>query len=234
MQGIETEILQRLFALQDLEYKRFQSKLLPTLAPDTVIGVRTPALRLLSKEYAAHTASCAYLQSLPHRYYEENNLHALILCRQRDYACAMDEVEAFLPFVDNWATCDMLRPPVFKRHRAELLTHVPRWLASSHVYTVRFGVGILLSYFLDEAFAPEQLALVAALRSEEYYINMAIAWYFATALAKQYDAAIPYLCERRLALWTHNKTIQKAVESYRITPEQKAYLRTLRIQTGSF
>lgn len=232
MQGIEAEILQRLFALQDFKYKEFQSKLLPTLDPDTVIGVRTPTLRRLSREYAAHTASGTYLQSLPHRYYEENNLHALILCTRRDYARVMDEVEAFLPFVDNWATCDMLRPPVFQQHRAELLTHLPRWLASSHVYTVRFGVGMLLSYFLDEAFAPEQLALVAALRTEEYYINTAIAWYFATALAKQYDAAIPYLRERRLALWTHNKTIQKAIESYRIAPEQKAYLRTLRIKNG--
>ena len=229
MSGIEEVILQRLFALQDDKYQAFQSKLIPNINPETVIGVRVPELRRLARELAGREETEQFLAALPHRYYDENCLHALLICAQKDYDLAICETKAFLPYIDNWATCDVLRPVVFQKHREQLLTEIPTWLRSSHTYTVRFGIGMLERYFLDEAFTPEQLGWVAALRSEEYYINMMIAWYFATALAKQYDAAIPYLRERCLAPWVHNKTIQKAIESYRITPEKKQYLRTLRI-----
>ena len=229
MIAIEGEILQRLFALQDNKYQAFQSKLIPSVATETVIGVRVPELRRLARELAGREETELFLAALPHRYYDENCLHALLISAQKDYDLAISETKAFLPYVDNWATCDVLRPGVFQKHREQLLAEIPTWLRSSHTYTVRFGIGMLERYFLDEAFTPEQLGWVAALRSEEYYINMMIAWYFATALAKQYDAAIPYLRERCLAPWVHNKTIQKAIESYRITPEKKQYLRTLRI-----
>lgn len=229
MSGIEEVILQRLFALQDDKYQAFQSKLIPNINPETVIGVRVPELRRLARKLAGRVEIEQFLAALPHRYYDENCLHALLICAQKDYDLAICETKAFLPYIDNWATCDVLRPVVFQKHREQLLTEIPTWLRSSHTYTVRFGIGMLERYFLDEAFTPEQLGWVAALRSEEYYINMMIAWYFATALAKQYDAAIPYLRERCLAPWVHNKTIQKAIESYRITPEKKQYLRTLRI-----
>ena len=229
MSGIEEVILQRLFALQDDKYQAFQSKLIPNINPETVIGVRVPELRRLARELAGREETEQFLAALPHRYYDENCLHALLICAQKDYDLAICETKAFLPYIDNWATCDVLRPGVFQKHREQLLAEIPTWLRSSHTYTVRFGIGMLERYFLDEAFTPEQLGWAAALRSEEYYINMMIAWYFATALAKQYDAAIPYLRERCLAPWVHNKTIQKAIESYRITPEKKQYLRTLRI-----
>ena len=225
---IREEILQRLFALQDLKYRDFQAKLMPTVDKSTIIGVRTPELRKLAKEYAKREEIGAFLDALPHGYYDENNLHGFILCEDREFDRVIARLDAFLPYIDNWATCDLLSPKVFKKHRSELLPHIRRWLASDQVYTVRFGIEMLLSHYLDEDFAPEYLDSVVAVESEEYYINMMIAWYFATALAKQYDAALPILLEQRLAPWTHNKTIQKAVESYRITPEQKAYLRTLK------
>lgn len=228
MMEIRKEILQRLFALQDLQYRDFQAKLMPTVDKNTIIGVRTPELRKLAKELAKREDVGAFLDALPHGYYDENNLHGFILCEEKDFDRVIARLDAFLPHVDNWATCDLLSPKVFKKHKNKLLPHIRRWLASSKVYTVRFGIEMLLSYYLDEDFSPEYLNWVAVLRSEEYYINMMIAWYFATALAKQYDAALPILLEQRLAPWTHNKTIQKAIESYRITDEQKAYLRSLK------
>ncbi len=228
MMEIREEILQRLFTLQDMKYRDFQAKLMPTVDKNTIIGVRTPELRKLAKEFAKRGDVGAFLDALPHGYYDENNLHGFILCEEKVFDRVIERLDAFLPYIDNWATCDLLSPKVFKKHRSELLPHIRRWLASGKVYTVRFGIEMLLSHYLDEDFAPEYLDSVAVLRSEEYYINMMIAWYFATALAKQYDAALPILLEQRLAPWTHNKTIQKAIESYRITDEQKAYLRTLK------
>ena len=225
-----TEIQERLFALQDLPYRDFNARLLPTVDKETIIGVRTPALRKLARELRGSEAAGGFLAELPHRYFEENGLHAFLIESIRDYGECLAAVERFLPFVDNWATCDSLSPPVFKQHRAELLAPIERWLASKETYPVRFGVGMLMAHYLDADFAPRYLEWVAALRSEEYYINMMIAWYFATALAKQYDAALPYIEQRRLEPWTHNKAIQKAVESYRITDEQKAYLKTLRVR----
>ena len=223
-----TDIQKRLFALQDSVYRDFQSKLMPTVDRECVIGVRVPALRALAKELRGSAEAEEFLRTLPHKYYEENNLHAFLLALGKDFAETQRAVDAFLPYIDNWATCDSLTPKVFAKHRAELLPWIDSLLASGMTYPTRYGIDLLMSHFLDEDFSPAYPEKVAAVRSEEYYVNMMIAWYFATALAKQYDSVLPYLTEQRLPLWTHNKAIQKAVESYRITPEQKAYLRTLR------
>ena len=185
------KITEQLFALQDKEYQAFQSKLMPTVPPETVIGVRTPLLRKLARELAGTPQAEQFLQSLPHRYYEENNLHAFLLERIRDYDTALTETERFLPYINNWATCDCFCPKVFAKHKAELLVPIRRWLGSEHVYTVRYAMGLLMRYYLDEDFRPEYLAWVANIRSEEYYLNMMRAWYFATALAKQPEDALP-------------------------------------------
>lgn len=222
-------ISEELFALQDTEYQVFQSKLMPTIPPETVIGVRTPLLRKLAKELAGTPQAEHFLQSLPHRYYEENNLHAFLIEKIRDYDTALAETERFLPYINNWATCDCFCPKVFAKHKEELLIPIRRWLGSDQTYTVRYAMGMLMRYYLDEDFQPEYLVWVAGVHSEEYYLNMMRAWYFATALAKQPDAALPWLTDRRLDVWTHNKTIQKAAESYRISPEMKQQLRELRI-----
>lgn len=226
----KTAIQQRLFELQDLKYRDFHCRLMPTVDPETVIGVRTPALRALAKELAGSEEAAEFLKNLPHRYYEENNLHGFLIERIKDYGDTVAALDAFLPYVDNWATCDLMSPKVFKKHPDELLLKIDEWLASGETYTVRFGIEMLMSFYLDERFEPLYLEKVARVKSEEYYINMMIAWYFATALAKQYEAALPYIENRRLERWTHNKTIQKAVESYRITDRQKAYLKTLKIK----
>lgn len=212
-----------LLALQDPVYQAFQQRLLPNLPPESILGIKTPSLRTLAK-----TLPDGFREQLPHRYFEENQLHAFSLEGERDFDVAVNQVDAFLPFVDNWATCDQLRPRCFARHRQELLPYVMRWLTSEHEYTVRFAIGMLMVHYLDQDFRPEYLDRVAGVDREEYYIRMMVAWYFATALAKQWDAALPFLTENRLRLWVHNKIIQKAVESYRISPEQKAFLRTLR------
>lgn len=227
---MENSILDQLFALQDKDYQAFQSKLMPTVSPETIIGVRTPLLRKLAKELSGTPQAESFLRCLPHTYYEENNLHAFLVEKIRDYDAALAETEAFLPYIDNWATCDCFCPKVFAKHKEALLGPIRRWLASGRVYTVRYAIGMLMRYYLEEAFQPEYLAWVAGVRSEEYYINMMRAWFFATALAKQPEAAWPWLTDRKLDVWTHNKTIQKAVESYRISPEQKQQLRGLRIR----
>lgn len=213
----------RLFALQDLGYRNFNTKLLPTVDPDMIIGVRMPQLRALAK-----TVRIEDLGPLPHRYHEENALHALCIERIKEFDRCMAALEAFLPYVDNWAVCDSLRPKCFKKHKTELLRYIERWLESEHPYTVRFAIEMLMVHYLDEDFSPKYPEMVASVFSNEYYVNMMSAWYFATALAKQYDLVIGYLQEERLSVWIHNKTIQKALESFRITEEQKAYLRTLR------
>ncbi len=222
-------ILERLFSLQDLTYKQFHCKLMPTVNPDNVIGVRIPELRKFARELNGSEAARKFIADLPHQYYEENNLHGFLLEKIKDYDACVLALHQFLPYVDNWATCDSMSPKVFKKHLSELLEEIKVWLNSEHTYTVRFGIGMLMKFYLDEYFKPEYPGMVAAIKSEEYYINMMIAWYFATGLAKQYDAVLPYIQEQRLDVWTHNKTIQKAVESYRITPEQKEYLKTLKI-----
>ena len=221
-------IMEQLFALQDLEYKRFHSKLMPTITPDVIIGVRTPELRKFAKQLTKSTDVELFLQELPHHYYEENNLHGFIIESIKDFDACIAALNQFLPFVDNWATCDMMAPKVLKTDLPKLYEWVKVWIASGETYTIRFGVNMLMKYFLDEVFLPEYPELVASIDSKEYYVKMVVAWYFATALAKQYEVVVPYLEEKRLDVWTHNKTIQKAVESYRITSEQKAYLKTLK------
>lgn len=221
-------IQERLFALQDEKYGDFQSKLIPGLPREQVIGIRMPAMRKLAKEFAKEEEAATFLKQLPHTYYDENVLHALLIASIKDYDACMEAVEAFLPYIDNWAVCDCLSPKVFGKHKAELLQKIRLWIPSTHIYTCRFGMGMLMRWFLDEDFQPEYLEMPAAVRSEEYYVNMMTAWFFATALAKQWDAAIPYLEQSRLDPWTHNKAIQKARESYRITPEKKEYLKTLK------
>ena len=221
----------QLFALQDKEYQVFNSRLMPTLPPETVIGVRVPLLRRLAKQLADTPEAEAFVQCLPHFYYEENALHAFLLESVRDLSAALAATEHFLPYVDNWAVCDSFSPKVFAQHKSELLPAIRHWLGSDQVYTVRYGIGMLMRYYLDDAFQPEYLGWVAAVHSEEYYVNMMRAWYFATALAKQPTAVLPWLTEKRLDVWTHNKTIQKAVESRRIAPEQKQALRALRIRS---
>jgi 3-methyladenine DNA glycosylase AlkD len=203
---------------------------MPTIDASTAIGVRTPALRALAKKLVKREDVGLFLSDLPHAYFDENQLHAFIVSELRDFTACLQEVERFLPYVDNWATCDQMSPKVFKKHREELLDPIKRWISSDATYTVRFGVGMLMEHYIDDDFDPSYLDMVAAVRSEEYYIRMMVAWYFATALAKQYDAALPYLTDQRLDPWTHNKTIQKAIESRRISPEQKDYLRGLKIK----
>lgn len=217
-----------LFSMQDPGYQAFQSALLPTVDAETVIGVRMPELRKYAKKLSASPAALLFLQELPHFYYEENNLHALLIERMPDWDSAVAALERFLPYVDNWATCDLLAPKCFSKNLPSLLRRIPGWLMSEHAYTVRFGIGMLMRYYLDEQFSADYPALVAGVRSDEYYVNMMIAWYFATALAKQYPTAVAYLEERRLPEWVHNKTIQKAVESRRIDSRKKEYLRTLK------
>jgi 3-methyladenine DNA glycosylase AlkD len=225
------EILAELFRLQDRAYKDMQGKIIPGLDAESIIGVRTPALRGLARQLFGAADTADFLASLPHRYFEENQLHAFLISLEKDFDLCVRETEAFLPYIDNWATCDQLSPRAFKKEPEKLLPYIDRWLQSDKVFTVRFAIGMLMQHFLDGDFDPAYPEMVSRLRSGEYYVNMMIAWYFATALAKQYDAVIPYIAEHRLDPWTHNKTIRKAIESFRITPEQKAYLRELTIKT---
>lgn len=225
-----TEIQQRLFSMQDEKFREFSSKLMPTVSPELVIGVRTPQLRSLAKELSKTPEGEAFISGLPHKYFEENNLHAFILAGMKDLGGLINEVNRFLPYVDNWATCDQMSPKLFKKRPPELYDEILNWLKSDKVYTVRFAVGMLMENYLDEGFSPEHPELVAELKSGEYYVDMMRAWYFATALAKRYDDVIPYIQERRLDVWTHNKAIQKAIESRRITPETKEYLKGLKVK----
>lgn len=230
---ITKEIREQLMELQDEEYRDFQKRLIPGEAADTTIGVRTPALRKLAKKLAKRETIDGFLQDLPHTCFEENQLHAFIIGEEKDFDKCLEQVERFLPYVNNWATCDQFSPKVFGKEPERLLPAICRWISAEPVYTVRFGIGMLMQYFLDEHFQEKYLDWVAEIRSEEYYINMMIAWYFATALAKQYDSTLPYIEKQRLADWTHNKAIQKAIESNRITKEQKTYLRTWKVRGKS-
>ena len=223
MSKINAEIKNHLYELKETDYKEFMAKLIPTVDPGTVLGIRTPALRNYAKELAKRDDIDEFLHSLPHELFDENQLHAFILSELKDYDRCIKEV-------DNWATCDQLSPKVFKKHKKELLVSIKTWLKSKDTYTIRFAIGMLMQYFLDDEFDETYPKTVAKIKSDEYYINMMIAWYFATALAKQYDAILPYIEKNVLDKWTHNKTIQKAIESYRITDEQKEYLKSLKIK----
>ena len=225
----KADLYRQLYDLQDLKYRDMQLRIIPTINPESVIGVRTPELRSMAKDILKDGNYTGFLKELPHRYFEENQLQAFIISGIKDLNECMEDLEAFLPYVDNWATCDQMSPKIFRKHKDVLLTHIKEWVDSEKTYTVRFGVGMLMEHFLDDDFDPLYPELVAKLRSEEYYVNMMIAWYFATALAKQYESILPFIEEKRLDDWTHNKTIQKSLESRRITEEQKLYLKSLRL-----
>ncbi len=227
---IRDEIVKELFLHQDGKYREMQIRITPGRKEEDFIGVRTPELRSYAKQLGKREDVEEFLTALPHTYFEEDQLHAFIISEMKDYERCMEHLNAFLPYVDNWATCDQMSPKIFRKYRKELLGQIRKWLKSKETYTIRFAVGMLMEHFLDEDFDLKYPEMVAGIRSEEYYVNMMIAWYFATALAKQYDAVLPFLTEKRLEIWTHNKTIQKAVESYRITDEQKTYLKTLKIR----
>ena len=221
-------VFQRLSELSDPTYRDFHAGLIPNISPETILGVRVPALRKLARELRGSAEAQEFMAALPHEYYDENCLHGLLINDIKDFGATVSALDAFLPYVDNWAVCDLISPRSFKSRPAELAAHVRRWLDSSHSYTVRFGIGVLMSFYLDEGFEPAQLEAVAERCCEEYYVNMMVAWYFATALAKQPEAALPYIENRRLSRWTHNKAIQKSIESRRIPDETKTYLKTLR------
>ena len=223
------EIVDLLYSKQDIKYRDFQAPLFPNIDKERMIGVRTPELKKLAKELNGSDFANKFIETLPHHYFDENQLHAFLISLIKDYATCLKEVERFLPYIDNWGTCDQLSPKVFNKHKEELIVPIKKWIKSKHTYTVRFAIGMLLALYLDDYFKEEYLKLVSEVKSEEYYINMMIAWYFATALAKQYNSAIKYIEEKKLDSWAHNKTIQKAVESYRITDEQKIYLKSLKI-----
>ena len=212
------------------DYAKFQRKLIPSIDPQRILGVRAPALRAFAKNLNKRADKGEFLKNIPHEFFEENQLHAFIISLTKDYETCIAQAERFLPYIDNWATCDQLSPKVFKKNKEDLLCHIKEWLKSDKTYTIRFAVGMLMEHYLDDDFDPAYPEMVAAIESDEYYVNMMRAWYFATALAKQYDTILPFIEENRLDKWTHNKTIQKAVESYRITAEQKDYLRSLRIK----
>ena len=224
------EIREELFNLRDIKYKEFQSKLIPTIAKDKIIGVRVPEVRRIAKKYANTSKSKKFLENLPHKYYDENMLHGLLLSEIKDYDLCLKEVNRFLPYVDNWAVCDIMSPKVFKnkKHKEDLINEIIKWSKSSNTYECRFGIRMLMAYYLDENFKNDYLDIVVNIHSDEYYVNMMIAWFFATALAKEWDDAILYLEKSKLDKWVHNKTIQKARESYRITKEQKEYLKSLK------
>ncbi len=223
------QIIERLKAISDADFAAFQRRLLPTVPPESVIGVRTPDLRKLAKEMIRSGEAETFLSRLPHAFFDENQLHAFLLAEEKDFKICLNKVNLFLPYIDNWATCDQLSPKVFKKHPAELMEYIQTWIQSDHTYTIRFGIGMLMQHFLDDRFDIRYPEMVTKIHSDEYYINMMIAWYFATALAKQYDQILPFIKKQKLDNWTHNKTIQKAIESYRITDAQKTYLKTLKV-----
>ena len=224
-----TDLQRKLYDLQDPKYREMQIKIIPTINPESIIGVRTPELKTMAKEILKAGDYKDYLEELPHEFFEENQLQAFIISGMKDYDECMEELERFLPYVDNWATCDQMSPKIFKKYKEELLERIKEWINSEKTYTVRFGVGMLMEHFLDDDYDPKYPEMVAGVRSEEYYVNMMIAWYFATALAKQYESVLPFIEEKRLDDWTHNKAIQKSVESRRITEEQKIYLKSLKV-----
>ncbi len=230
MVEIEKYVQQKLFELQNEKYRDFHAALMPTVDKDKVIGVRSPQLKKFAKEFYKSGDYESFLEILPHKYYEENNVHAALIGFEKDYEKAIKLLDAFLPLVDNWATCDMMRISAFKKHLPELYAKIPEWLGSDNPYTIRFGIKMLMDFFLGDNFTPECAERVCLVSREEYYVKMMVAWYFATALAKNYDEIIPYIENKRLEKWTHNKAIQKAIESYRITDEQKTYLRTLKVK----
>jgi 3-methyladenine DNA glycosylase AlkD len=226
--GFMTDLQKELFRYAEPDYARFVTGLNPITNPHSCLGVRIPRLRIIAKEFGKTPEAESFLQTFPHKYFEEYLIHAILIQNTKDFPLCLTRLKAFLPYVDNWAVCDTLRPPVFSRHQNELMKEIPEWLSSEKPFTIRFGVGMLMAYYLDDAFQKKYLALPASIQSEDYYVRMMIAWYYATTLAKQWKDTVPYLEKKKLPLWVHNKTIQKACESYRVSDEHKAYLKTLR------
>ena len=233
---MKEEIRKHLFELQDLKYREFHSKLMPTISEDVIIGIRTPVLRAYAKELIkcaqndeyVKTGLHNFMEDLPHKYYEENNLHGMLIEAIKDYELCIRELNKFIIYIDNWATCDLINPKVVKKYPKQFLEQIQLWLSSDKPYPIRYAIGMLMRYYLEDLFDETYLQWVKDKQCDEYYVNMMIAWYYATALAKQYESVLPYLENNVLETWVHNKTIQKAIESYRITPEQKDYLKTLR------
>ena len=223
------KILDKLFELQDKKYADFHGKLIPHIPKEKIIGVRVPEMRKLAKEYFKSEEAKLFLSSLPHKYYDENLLHGMLISEIKNYDECINELEKFLPFIDNWAVCDTISPKVFKNNKEKLTKKIKIWISSKETYVCRFGILMLMKHFLDDEFKPEYLKIVANVKSNEYYINMMIAWFFATALSKHWEETIIYLENKKLDAWVHNKTIQKARESYRITSAQKEYLKDLKI-----
>lgn len=230
---IMTDLQKELFSIQDLSYRDFHAKLMPTVDKEKIIGIRTPLLRNFAKEFSKRDEAKSFMHNLPHRYYEEDNLHGMLIGKIKDFEECIKELDRFLPFVDNWATCDMLSPKVLKKSSNALMVKIKEWLKDEHTYTVRFAVKCLMDFYLDENFSEDILKLVAGVKHEDYYVKMMCSWFFATALAKQYESTLPYLTEKRLEKWVHNKTIQKAVESYRISDDTKAFLKGLKIKSAT-
>lgn len=222
------KIYKELEAIKEEEYAAFQARLIPSIDPSTIMGVRVPKLRALAKSYIKDQECQDFLVNLPHAYYDENMLHGILVSEIKDFDTCIEKIEAFLPYVDNWAVCDIMSPRIFKKHKKELLDRIKLWISSDQTYTCRFGLEMLMTHFLDDVFKPDYLDLVAGLRSQEYYVNMMIAWFFATALTKQWEASLPYIEARSLDDWTHNKAIQKARENLRISKERKDYLKGLK------
>lgn len=227
------DIRKRLEELSNKDNIDFTSKLIPNISRETILGIKTPVLKGIAKELIALKEDEEFLKSLPHYYFDENQVHAFILNERKDFSICIKEVEEFLPYIDNWATCDQLSPKVFSKHKKELLPYIDKWLKLKKTYTRRFGIGMLMSNFLGNDYLDRYASKVASLRSEEYYLNMMRAWYFATALAKNYEEVLPYFERKELDEWTHNKAIQKAIESYRVSDEHKEYLKTLKIKRKS-
>ena len=221
-------IREKLFKLQDKKYREFQIKLIPNIDSDTIIGVRTPELRNYAKQLVKSGSYSTFLDDLPHKYFDENQLHAFIISELKNYDECIFYINKFLSYIDNWATCDQMSPKVFKKYPNELLEQIKIWIKSKETYSIRFGIGMLMQYYLDNNFKQDYLKMVSNIKSKEYYVNMMKAWFFATALAKQYNSTIPYIINHKLDTWTHNKTIQKAMESYRISQEEKDYLNSLK------
>ena len=222
------KIQKELFSRQDKEYMKFLSKLTPNVSEDTIIGVRIPEIRKLAKKLVKNNEYEDFLKELPHKYYDENLLHGAIISENKDFENCIESLDSFLPFVDNWAVCDTISPKIFKKHKKELIEKIKEWSQSDKTYTCRFGVEMLMTHFLDKDFKKEYLEIVANIHSEEYYVKMVIAWFFATALTKQWDYAVIYLENNKLDVWVHNKTIQKARESLRILEDKKGYLKRLK------
>ena len=230
MTDVEKRVQAKLFELQDLSYGDFHSKLMPTVPREKIIGVRVPVLRKFAKDFAKDKNAKDFIEFLPHKYYEEDNLHAFLIEQIKDFDECISALDNFLLFVDNWATCDMMIPKILNENLTILYEKIEEWSKSEHIYMVRFAIVTLMKFFMNEHLDEKHLNLLLTIKSDEYYINMAIAWYLATALASCWDLVIPYIEKQKFNKWVHNKAIQKSVESYRITKEQKEYLKTLKIK----